>query len=77
MQSQLLVILEKVNGSNQSIHSVVFKKIYSNSYVRGSWAMEIETFLGPVKWHRAVRRVPFGAQKNRDFQGPTPSEIRI
>jgi hypothetical protein len=28
------------------------------------WALEIETFLGPVKWHRAVRRVPFGAQKS-------------
>jgi hypothetical protein len=26
-------------------------------------ALEIETFLGPVKWHRAKRRVPFGAQK--------------
>jgi hypothetical protein len=26
------------------------------------WALEIEKFLGPVKWHRAVRRVPFGAQ---------------
>jgi hypothetical protein len=26
-------------------------------------AQEIKTFLGPVKWHRAVRRVPFGAQK--------------
>jgi hypothetical protein len=25
------------------------------------WALEIETFLGPLKWHRAVRRVPFGA----------------
>jgi hypothetical protein len=21
----------------------------------GGWALEIETFLGPVKWHRAVR----------------------
>jgi hypothetical protein len=21
----------------------------------------VETFLGPVKWHRAVRRVPFAA----------------
>jgi hypothetical protein len=29
--------------------------------VGGGWALEIETFLGPVKWHRAVRRVPFGA----------------
>ncbi len=27
------------------------------------WALEIETFLGPLKWHQAVRRVPFGAQK--------------
>ncbi len=26
-------------------------------------AMEIESFLGPVKWHRSKRRVPFGAQK--------------
>jgi hypothetical protein len=26
-------------------------------------ALEIETFLGPVKWHQAVRRVPFGAPK--------------
>jgi hypothetical protein len=29
--------------------------------VGGGWALEIRTFLGPVKWHRAVRRVPFGA----------------
>jgi hypothetical protein len=27
------------------------------------WALEIESFLGPVKRHRADRRVPFGAQK--------------
>jgi hypothetical protein len=31
--------------------------------VGGGWALEIETFLAPLKWHRAVRRVPFGAQK--------------
>jgi hypothetical protein len=31
--------------------------------VGGSWALEIETFLGPVKWHPAIRRVSFGAQK--------------
>ncbi len=31
--------------------------------VRGGWALEFEGFLGPVKWHRADRRVPFGAQK--------------
>jgi hypothetical protein len=26
------------------------------------WALEFPSFLGPVKWHRADRRVPFGAQ---------------
>jgi hypothetical protein len=31
----------------------------------GGWALEFESFLGPVKWHRANMRVPFGpgAQK--------------
>ncbi len=29
----------------------------------GGWALEVESFLGPVKGHRAERRVPFGAQK--------------
>jgi hypothetical protein len=43
--------------------------------VGGGWALEIESFLGPVKWHRAHRRVPFGAQKTQDFQGPTPSHL--
>jgi hypothetical protein len=38
-------------------------------------ALEFKSFLGPVKWHRADRRVPFGAQKNQDFQGPTPSHL--
>jgi hypothetical protein len=32
--------------------------------VGGDWVLEIETFFGTVKWHRAVRRVPFGAQKS-------------
>jgi hypothetical protein len=32
--------------------------------VGGGWTLEVETFLGSVKWHRAVRRVPFGAQKS-------------
>jgi hypothetical protein len=35
--------------------------------VGGGWAPEIETFLGPVKWHRSDRRVPFGAQKLLTF----------
>ncbi len=40
--------------------------------VGGGWALEIKSFLGPVKWHWADRRVPFRAQKTRNFQGPTP-----
>jgi hypothetical protein len=32
--------------------------------VGGGWALEIETFLGPV--NRADRRVPFGTQKTRE-----------
>jgi hypothetical protein len=31
--------------------------------VGGGWGLEIERFLGPVKWHRADRGMPFGAQK--------------
>jgi len=43
--------------------------------VEGGWALEFESFLGPVKWHQAERRVPFGAQKTREFQGLTPSHL--
>ncbi len=39
----------------------------------GGWALEIESFMGPVKWHRADRRVPFGAQKTRTVQASTGS----
>jgi hypothetical protein len=38
--------------------------------VGGGWALEFPSFLGPVKWERADRRVPYGAQKTREFQGP-------
>jgi hypothetical protein len=31
----------------------------------GAWALEIKSFLGPMKWHRADRRVPFGTQTVR------------
>ena len=31
--------------------------------VGGGWALEFPSFLGPVKWHRADRRVPFGPKK--------------
>jgi hypothetical protein len=36
--------------------------------VGGGWAVEIEGFLGSVKWHRDDRRVPFGAQKLEIFR---------
>jgi hypothetical protein len=45
-------------------------------HVGGGWALEIGTFssfLGLVKWLRAVRRVPFGAQK----RAPPPTHISI
>jgi hypothetical protein len=32
-------------------------------HVGGGGALETETFLGPVTWYLAVRRVPFGAKK--------------
>ncbi len=35
--------------------------------VAGDWALESETSLGPMKWHRAVTRVPFRAQKSREI----------
>jgi hypothetical protein len=38
------------------------------------WALEISSFLGPVKWHQADGRVPFGAQKTRNFRAqPSPT----
>jgi hypothetical protein len=43
--------------------------------VGGGWAPEIKTFLGPVKFALAARRMPFGAHKCRDFQGPTSSHL--
>ncbi len=30
----------------------------------GGWALEMESFLSPMKWYQADRRVPFGAQKH-------------
>ncbi len=43
--------------------------------VGGGWALEFSSFLGPLKWHQADRRVPFGAQKTQEFQGPSPSHF--
>jgi hypothetical protein len=34
------------------------------------WTLEIETFLGPVTWHRAVKRVQLGPQKKLRSPGP-------
>ncbi len=31
--------------------------------VGGGWALGLESFLGPMKWHRDDRRGSFGAQK--------------
>jgi hypothetical protein len=41
----------------------------------GSWALEFPSFLGPVKWERADRQVPFGAQKFGNSRDPTPSHF--
>jgi hypothetical protein len=34
--------------------------------VGGGWALEFKSVLGLVKWHRADRRVPFGAEKTQE-----------
>ncbi len=39
--------------------------------VGGDWALDFPSFLGPVKWHRADRRVPFGAWKCLETQRRT------
>ncbi len=38
--------------------------------IGGGWALEISSFLGPVKWQRADRRVIFRAQKTPRAQPP-------
>ncbi len=43
--------------------------------VGGGWALEFSSFLGPVKWHPAVRWVPFGAQPPPTF--PSNGYARI
>jgi hypothetical protein len=34
----------------------------------GGWALEFSSFLGPVQWHRADRRVPFGVAGSTLFR---------
>jgi hypothetical protein len=42
--------------------------------VRGGWALDIESFLGPVKWHLVDRRVPFLAKKLASHQSCLASQ---
>ncbi len=53
------------------VRNVLMREDPLRGQVGGGWALEIETFLGPVKLHLAVRRVPFGAQKSPP--SPPPS----
>ncbi len=40
--------------------------------VGGGWAMEMESYLGPVKWHRADWRAPFkDFRKDKDYDVQT------
>ncbi len=56
-----------------SVHNVFDACRYiTRASVRGLGPLEIKSFLGTVKWHRADRGVPFWAQKTQDFQGRTP-----
>ncbi len=44
--------------------------------VGGGWALEFESFLGSVKWHRANRWEPFGAQKTWNSRAqPFPTSL--
>jgi hypothetical protein len=40
--------------------------------VGGGWALEIKSYFGSSEWHRADRRVPFGAQKTGQLK---PNEL--
>jgi hypothetical protein len=48
------------------VHNVLDACISITRASGRGWALEVEGFLDPVKWHRADRRVLFGAQKTRD-----------
>ncbi len=50
------------------IYTALFIMFWMRAYplqgqVGGGWALKFKIFLGPVKWHRTHKRVPFGAQK--------------
>ncbi len=40
--------------------------------VGGGWVLEFESFLGPVKWHRAELWVPFGPKKLENSRAQPP-----
>jgi hypothetical protein len=59
------------------IHTALCIMFWMRAYplrgeVGGGWAMEFESFFGPVKWHQADRQVPFGGPKNSRIPGPNP-----
>ncbi len=66
-QSRQCALVHKTNLCTYDLYSPVRMLLMRANpllgQVGGGWALEIESFLGPVKWHRADRRVPFGAQK--------------
>jgi hypothetical protein len=41
--------------------------------VGGGWALEFKSFLGPMKWHQADRRVP----KKPRIPGPNPLPLAL
>ncbi len=39
------------------------------------WALEVDTFMAPVTWHRAVKRVQLG--HNKKFRSPGPNTFPL
>jgi hypothetical protein len=67
------ILVARINPLQPMIYTAPCIMFWMRAYplqggVGGGWALEFESFLGPVKWHRADRQVPFvGAQKTREF----------
>jgi hypothetical protein len=61
------------------IYRLLMRASQLRGQVGGGWALEIEILLGPVKWHRALKRVPFGAKKSqiKKLKSQNLLEIRI
>ncbi len=56
----ILLLLPNIYLCTYYLYGPMRNVFYARGQVGGGWALEIKTF-GPVKWHRAVRRVSFGA----------------